>query len=173
MVLKQVHPDLGISSMAMSMINSLMNDMFERIAEEAAKLSEYRKRTTLSSGEIQGAVKLVLPGELGKHAIAEGSEAGTNYISHGEPCHKLILVRESGFDHLLYNFFLPITNGYSQFVTCIIGFVVIFPFCAYQEHPLLSRTHGYFLFPSRLSCNPSDHHLGSKSFPIKLIKIRL
>lgn len=82
-VLKQVHPDLGISSMAMSMINSLMNDMFERIAEEAAKLSDYRKRTTLSSGEIQGAVKLVLPGELGKHDIAEGSEAGTNYISHG------------------------------------------------------------------------------------------
>lgn len=69
--------------MAMSMINSLINDMFERIAEEAAKLSDYRKRTTLSSGEIQGAVKLVLPGELGKHAIAEGSEAGTNYISHG------------------------------------------------------------------------------------------
>jgi len=66
--------------MAMSMINSLINDMFERIAEEAAKLSDYRKRTTLSSGEIQGAVKLVLPGELGKHAIAEGSEAGPNYI---------------------------------------------------------------------------------------------
>ncbi|KAL3610901.1 hypothetical protein D5086_001921 [Populus alba] len=81
---KKVHPDLGVSSMAMSMINSLMNDMFERIAEEAAKFSDvYRKRTTLSSGEIQGAVKLVLPGELGKHAIAEGSEAGTNYISHG------------------------------------------------------------------------------------------
>jgi len=73
----------SISSMARSMINSLINDMFERIAEEAAKLSDYRKRTTLSSGEIQGAVKLVLPGEHGKHAIAKGSEAGTNYISHG------------------------------------------------------------------------------------------
>ncbi|CAK7332123.1 unnamed protein product [Dovyalis caffra] len=82
-VLKQVHPDLGISSMAMSVVNSLMNDMFERIAEEAAKLSNYRKRTTLSSGEVQGAVKLVLPRELGKHAIAEGSKAVANYMSYG------------------------------------------------------------------------------------------
>lgn len=71
---------------------------------------------------------------------------GLNGPSPGEPCHKLILVRKTGFDHLLYNFFLPITNGYSQFVTCIIGFVVIFPFCTYQEHLLLSGTHGYFFF---------------------------
>jgi len=53
---------------------------------------------------------------------------GLSGPSPGEPCHKLILVRETGFDHLLYNLFLPITNGYSQFVTCIIGFIVIFPF---------------------------------------------
>lgn len=81
-VLKQVHPDLRISSMAMSVINSLMNDIFERIGDEAAKLSRYKNRRTLSSGEIQGAVKLVLPGELGKHAIAEGSKAVANYMSY-------------------------------------------------------------------------------------------
>ncbi|XP_050213771.1 uncharacterized protein LOC126665111 [Mercurialis annua] len=82
MVLKQVHPDLGISSMAMSIINTFMNDVFERIADEAAKLSDYIKRTTLSSREIQDAVKLVLPGELGRHAIAEGAKAISNYVSY-------------------------------------------------------------------------------------------
>ncbi|KAJ8750144.1 hypothetical protein K2173_014059 [Erythroxylum novogranatense] len=81
-VLKQVHPELRISSMAMSLINSLMKDMFERIADEAAKLKQYAQRTTLSYREIQDAVKLVLPGELGKHAIAEGSKAVSNYISY-------------------------------------------------------------------------------------------
>ncbi|KDP43947.1 hypothetical protein JCGZ_05414 [Jatropha curcas] len=83
-VLKQVHPELKISSMAMSIINNLMKDMFERIVYEAAKLSDYIHRTTLSSREIQDAVKLVLPGELGRHAIAEGSKAVTNYMSYKE-----------------------------------------------------------------------------------------
>ncbi|KAJ4724994.1 Histone H2B [Melia azedarach] len=81
-VLKQVHPGMAISSMAMTVINNLMNDMFERIAGEAATLSKYNQRRTLSSREIQGAVKLVLPGELGKHAIAEGTKAVNNYMSN-------------------------------------------------------------------------------------------
>ncbi|WCJ41641.1 Histone H2B [Euphorbia peplus] len=81
-VLKQVHPELRISGRGMDIINSLMRDMFERIADEAAKLSQYTHRMTLSSREIQDAVKLILPGELGKHAIAEGSKAVTNYVSY-------------------------------------------------------------------------------------------
>ncbi|KAI3461353.1 hypothetical protein Pfo_018016 [Paulownia fortunei] len=80
-VMKQVHPDMGISSMAMTIINNLISDMFERIAQEAARLQKYTGRSTLSSREIQGAVKLVLPGELGRHAIAEGTKAVSNYIS--------------------------------------------------------------------------------------------
>ncbi|KAK9079099.1 hypothetical protein SSX86_000769 [Deinandra increscens subsp. villosa] len=83
-VLKQVHPDLGISSKAMVIVNNLMGDMFERVAEVAARLSEYNKKMTLSSREIQAAVKLVLPGELGKHAIAEGTKAVTSYVSYGK-----------------------------------------------------------------------------------------
>ncbi|KAI7751393.1 hypothetical protein M8C21_028743 [Ambrosia artemisiifolia] len=82
-VLKQVHPDLGISSKAMTIINNLMGDMFERLAEVAARLAMYNKKMTLTSREIQAAVKLVLPGELGKHAIAEGTKAVTNYVSYG------------------------------------------------------------------------------------------
>lgn len=81
-VMKQVHPEMGISGKAMTIINNLMTDMFERIAVEAAALQKYTGRRTMSSREIQGAVKLVLPGELGKHAIAEGTKAVTNYVSH-------------------------------------------------------------------------------------------
>ncbi|KAI3986218.1 hypothetical protein MKX01_020283 [Papaver californicum] len=81
-VLKQVHPELGVSSRAMTVINGMMNDMFERLAKEAAKLCDYTGRMTISSREIQAAVRLVLPGELGKHAISEGVKAVTNYTSH-------------------------------------------------------------------------------------------
>ncbi len=38
-VLKQVHPDTGISNKAMAILNSFVNDIFERIATEAS--SEY------------------------------------------------------------------------------------------------------------------------------------
>jgi histone H2B len=43
-VLKQVHPDTGVSSKAMSIMNSFCNDLFERIAGEASKLAYINKR---------------------------------------------------------------------------------------------------------------------------------
>ena len=52
-VLKQVHPETGISKSGMSIMNSFINDIFERIAMEAGKLSRYSKKATLSSREIQ------------------------------------------------------------------------------------------------------------------------
>ena len=80
-VLKQVHPDTGVSSKAMSIMNSFVNDIFERIAGEASRLALYNKRTTITSREIQAAVRLLLPGELAKHAVSEGTKAVTKYTS--------------------------------------------------------------------------------------------
>jgi histone H2B len=80
-VLKQVHPDTGISSKAMSIMNSFANDIFERIANEASKLSNHNGRSTISSREVQTSVRLLLPGELAKHAVSEGTKAVTKYTS--------------------------------------------------------------------------------------------
>ena len=80
-VLKQVHPDTGISSKAMSIMNSFINDIFEKIATEAAKLARYNKKPTVTSREIQTAVRLILPGELAKHAVSEGTKAVTKFTS--------------------------------------------------------------------------------------------
>ncbi|KAL7008138.1 histone H2B [Cystobasidiomycetes sp. EMM_F5] len=80
-VLKQVHPDTGISNKAMLILNSFVNDIFERIASEASKLASYNKKSTISSREIQTAVRLILPGELAKHAISEGTKGVTKYSS--------------------------------------------------------------------------------------------
>ena len=80
-VLKQVHPDTGVSSKAMSIMNSFVNDVFERIANEASKLAKYNKKSTISSREIQTAVRLLLPGELAKHAVSEGTKAVTKFQS--------------------------------------------------------------------------------------------
>ncbi|XP_062407004.1 histone H2B 1/2-like [Sardina pilchardus] len=80
-VLKQVHPDTGISSKGMGIMNSFVKDIFERIAGEASRLSHINKRRTVSSREIQTAVRLLLPGELAKHAVSEGTKAVTKYTS--------------------------------------------------------------------------------------------
>merc|ERR1711934_740423 len=80
-VLKQVHPETGISSKATSIMNSFINDIFEKIASEAARLARYNKKPTITSREIQTAVRLILPGELAKHAVSEGTKAVTKYTS--------------------------------------------------------------------------------------------
>lgn len=43
-VLTQVHPDTGISSKAMGVMNSFVKDLFEYIASEASRLAHYNKR---------------------------------------------------------------------------------------------------------------------------------
>jgi len=80
-VLKQVHPDTGISKKAMLIMDNFINDIFERIASEAGRLARYNKRHTITSREIQTAVRLILPGELAKHAVSEGTKAVTKYNS--------------------------------------------------------------------------------------------
>ena len=79
-VLKQIHQDTGISKKSMSIMNSFINDLFEKIALEASKLVRYNKKHTLSAQDIQSSVKLILPGELARHAIIEGAKA-VNKIS--------------------------------------------------------------------------------------------
>lgn len=80
-VLKQVHPDTGISSKAMGIMNSFVTDIFERIATESSKLANYNKKSTITSREIQTAIRLLLPGELANHAVSEGTKAVTKYTS--------------------------------------------------------------------------------------------
>ena len=63
------------------LFSRFVNDVFERIAAEASRLAHYNKRSTISSREIQTAVRLILPGELAKHAVSEGTKAVTKYTS--------------------------------------------------------------------------------------------
>ena len=76
-----MHPETGVSKRSMSIMNSFINDIFEKIANEASKLVRYNRRHTLSSREVQTAVRLLLPGELAKHAVSEGTKAVTKFSS--------------------------------------------------------------------------------------------
>ena len=80
-ILKQVHPKIGISSKAMSIMNSFVDDLFDRVVSEASKISQYNQNKTLTAREIQTAVRLLVPGELAKHAMSEGMKAVAKYRS--------------------------------------------------------------------------------------------
>ena len=80
-VLKQVHSDIGASTKAMRIMDSFVYDIFERIAAEASKLAKPNKKPTIQSREIQTAVRLILPGELAKHAVSEGTKAVAKYTA--------------------------------------------------------------------------------------------
>ncbi|XP_078069914.1 histone H2B 1/2-like [Mustelus asterias] len=80
-VMKQVHPDTGISSKAISIMRSFVKNIFKRITGEASSCCHYNMRSTISSPAIQTAVRLLLPGELAKHAVSEGTKAVTKYTS--------------------------------------------------------------------------------------------
>lgn len=45
-----------------------------------SELASYSKKSTISSREIQTSVRLILPGELAKHAISEGTKSVTSVI---------------------------------------------------------------------------------------------
>lgn len=80
-VLKQVHPDTGFSSEGLAIINNLVKINIEKIMKAVNTLLLHNKKKTLSSRDIQSAVRLVLPGELAKHAVSEGTKAVTKYTS--------------------------------------------------------------------------------------------
>jgi histone H2B len=80
-VLKQIDPKKGSTKRVVSILNSFISDIFDRLAQESGRLARYTKKATLSSREIQTAVRLALPGELAKHAVSEGTRAVTKYTS--------------------------------------------------------------------------------------------
>ena len=78
-VLKQVHPNLGITQVAMNEVNLIMYHIIENIVQLANTFIQHGHTQTLFAREIQSSVRLFLPGELSKHAYSEGNKALTKY----------------------------------------------------------------------------------------------
>ena len=78
-MLKQVHPDTGISKKGMSIMNSFINDIFERIALEASKLCRFSKKATLVPRDPTSVRSCSRAAS--KHAVSEGTKAVTKFSS--------------------------------------------------------------------------------------------
>jgi histone H2B len=68
--------------MAKQVIDDMMREVLRKLTAEALHLTLTSKRKTISSREIQTGVRLVLKGELAKHAVSEGTKAVTKFNSN-------------------------------------------------------------------------------------------
>ncbi|TNJ26216.1 Histone H2B [Giardia muris] len=84
----EVEVDLGISNKGMEVMNSLVNDLFERIASEASNLAKISKRNTIGKKDIESAAKLVIPGEIGRLIRDEADKALSKFTTSKETTKK-------------------------------------------------------------------------------------
>lgn len=80
-VLKTTYPELGLTRKSMGILDALCNNVFERICTEASNIARYSKKQTITSKDIQTAVRLVFPGELGKHAVSSGINSLNKFVA--------------------------------------------------------------------------------------------
>jgi histone H2A len=87
-VLKQIYPETGITGAALDQTNAVINFIGQELAEKSVQLTEsmrvkkgrtYVPRKTIDARSVQSAIRLVLPGELGTHAVEEGVKALFKY----------------------------------------------------------------------------------------------
>ena len=78
-VLKQVHPDTGISGSALSCLNNLVEITIQKIMIGVNRLLLSTGKKTINTRDVQDAVRLAFPGELCKHALSEGTKAVAKY----------------------------------------------------------------------------------------------
>ena len=57
----------------MVFLNQLIANSFQQIVNESRHLLLFQKKQTLGSREVESAVKLVLKGELKKHALTQAA----------------------------------------------------------------------------------------------------
>ena len=85
-VLQQVSPGMGISKKSMLILNSFAYDVLDRVGGEGIRVTRQmaghgKAPKTLDARAIQTGTKLVLTGDLAKHAVAEGTKAVYNYAN--------------------------------------------------------------------------------------------
>lgn len=79
-VLKQVHPDTGINTSSIQVVNALMMNLIYIGMMRINHLCMLSDRKTISSREVSVAFRSILPGELAKHAVSDLTKAVTKFV---------------------------------------------------------------------------------------------
>ena len=80
-VLKQIHPDTSIKGESVVEMNNFVKFVLYEIMRVVNILTSQNDKKTVTSREVMMASQALLPGELARHAVAEGNKAVTKYNS--------------------------------------------------------------------------------------------
>ena len=80
-VMKQINPEVSISSDAMLVVDGIVVDFMDRLNAKAFQMAKYDQKSTLKAKHAKGAVANMLRGDLCKCALAEGEKALTRYMN--------------------------------------------------------------------------------------------
>lgn len=78
-VLKQVHPEQGLSGDGLVMINKIVRILLFRSMKSVNRVMVSTGTKTVSSREVQTSVRLLFPDELAKHGVSQGTRSVTKY----------------------------------------------------------------------------------------------
>lgn len=78
-VLKQVHPDQGLSGDGLVMLNNIVRILLFRSMKSVNRVMVSTGTKTISAREVQTSVKLLFSEELAKHSLSDGFKAVTKY----------------------------------------------------------------------------------------------
>lgn len=80
-VLKSKHPQLGISRNALRMANGIAEELAARLVVGSGKVAKSAKKSTLSCRHVQAATRVMLPFEMSKAAVSNGTVAVTKFAA--------------------------------------------------------------------------------------------
>jgi len=80
-LLKQVHPNTGFSTLGKRVTCDIICHLSDKLCAVATMLTMHSGKQTVSSREVQTAVRLTFPGELAKHAVSQGVKSVTKFTS--------------------------------------------------------------------------------------------
>lgn len=78
---KQIHPGLNLSTSAKTKLSELVNTLVKDFIRTLVVFTEHCRKNTISSREVQNAVRVLILGDLGKKAVSAGVKAVIKYTS--------------------------------------------------------------------------------------------
>merc|ERR1712232_169398 len=81
-IMKQVNSEMKLGRSALNVIDSIIFETFLQFSDVMVSLKAKEKAKTLSTKDVQAAVKLICNGELQKHCLMEGAKAIVKYTEN-------------------------------------------------------------------------------------------
>lgn len=78
-VLEELHPDLGITGPCIDLMKSFVIALTRLVGRHASLICKLRETEVITCLDIQLAVRMILPEELSKFAVARGIQAIEKY----------------------------------------------------------------------------------------------